>query len=312
MTVLVAVAISSCGAAPSHPNTATKAKAPVITPRRAANVVTALQNKRVAAFSSEDRTALQSIDANPELSIDQEAIAEAKAGNGTLSDAAYSSAEAIVPKQTAYPAWFMAIVRDTGGNRALDLFTRSSASTPWLMAAETGLQVETIPWQRAKGGWAVAVQPETDPSQTLADYWNQATQGRNVSGSGVAPGASTSTIASEITQAISSNATHGWAQVAGFAASGPLPETVKLNNGTNLSLAWVTEVLKTRAAYGGCFPQPGSGGFRWDAAVPDGNYVELDITHTYLEGMEEPVRGDLQALTLEEATTAVAGTSCTG
>ena len=120
----------------------------------------------------------------------------------------------------------------------------------------------------------------------------------------------TSDIVSQIQSDIASNKGRGWAQAAGFAAGGSLPEAVELTNGGSLSFAWVIELLQTRDAYPYCFTQPAGNGSKWDPLVPNGNYLEVDLTYTYLEGMVTPPKGDLRAVSFATGTTGASGKAC--
>ena len=268
-----------------------------------------LQEERVTALTTENSAALAGIETEPQLTFDQDGIQQTKDQGNGLTASRFNSVTAVVPKQASYPAWFMAIGQSTDGPAALDLLTRSSSAKPWQLAVQTALQGGgEVKWKRAPGGWALATSPNGGPSGTLSDYWTSSISGG--SGSGVAPGSMTSDVASQIKSKVSTNDGYGWAQVPTFTAGGSLPGAVELKDGTSLSFAWVNETLKTRDAYGGCFKQPFKDGSKWDPLVPSGNYLEVDLTYTYLEGMAIPPTGDIQALSYATGTTGVNVTQC--
>ena len=58
------------------------------------------------------------------LTFDQQGIEGIKDQGSSLTATSYDSVTTLVPKQTAYPAWFMAMAQISGANGALDLFVR--------------------------------------------------------------------------------------------------------------------------------------------------------------------------------------------
>lgn len=272
----------------------------------------ALDAQRVKAFEGQDLSALSTLEIDPELSIDQNGLQQAKDVGAPVTTYPYASVTAIVPKQTAFPAWFLAVAKNTQGDTALDLLTRQSSTTTWRLAVETRVEAGPIEWKKTSDGWAIPADLNVDPSETLSAYWSAAVSGGDAAGAGVAPGTMTSDIASGLNSAVNSNESDGWAVGLAFAPGGVLSEAVRLDGGGILGIAWVTEELKTRPQYAPCFRQPETNGSKWDPQVPNGNYEELTLTYSYLEGMAEPATGNLTALSYAEGTTGVNGTPCPG
>ena len=285
----------------------------MITFKQAGAVVMALSHRRVQAMAAQDASALASSETDPQLSIDHSALQQARDLGTPVTSDAYSSVQPLVPEQTKFPAWFVALVMTARGDTELDLVTRPSAAAPWRLAIETRLE-GTIRWNESlQGRWVKAGDLNVDPSRTLAAYWNGATGAQDVSGAGVAPGPMTSGTASDVSREISSNEGNGWNVAAAFTPGTVFPEAIKVSGGGVLGFADVTESLKASPRFIPCFLQPGSNGSRWDPQVPNGNYQELDLTYTYLEGMIQlPAGDDLKAISFAEATTGVVGTPCTG
>lgn len=309
LAVVMMVMASACGGSGAGGGGRKVAK-PVVTPKQAVAVVKTLDGQRVKAIDAGDGAALSGIETEPQLTYDQDGIQTIKDQGNTAEYPSDVSVTPLVPKQTAYPAWFMAIVHVSNGQTALDLFTRESRGKRWQVTAVTRLYGAPVQWKQVSGGWAVSAGLNVDPSRTLSDYWNAAVSGTSTAGAGVAPGTMTSDIASQIESKISDNKSRGWTQTAGFAAGGTLPEAVELTNGASLSFAWVIEELKTWNAYPYCFPQPASNGSKWDPLVPNGSYREIDLTYTYMEGMVTPSSGTIEAVSYATGTTGVNATPC--
>lgn len=312
MVALVLVStVSACGAAGAG-GRGTKAARPVITVRQAGAVVMALDHRRVQAMAKQDAGALASSETDPQLSVDQSDLQQARILGAPATGEAYVSVRPLVPKRTAFPAWFAAVGKTARGDTELDLVTRHSAAAPWQLAVETRLE-GTVRWDESlQGSWVDAGDLHVDPSRTLAAYWNAATGARDGSGPKVAPGNMTSDVASEITREKASNEGNGWTVAAAFAPAGDFPEAIKVSGGGVLGFAGVTERLQAKPRNIPCFLQPGSNDSRWDPLVPNGNYQELDLTYTYLEGMVRLSTGALKAVSFSEATTGVDGTACPG
>lgn len=309
VVIVVIATASSCGGGGARSQKVAK---PVITPKQAASVVMKLDRENVKAIEGLDQNALPSIDADPQKTIDENSIQTVKALNTTVTAYPYVSVTPLVPKQTAFPAWFLAVTKDAQAYTGLGLYTRKSLRSGWKLALVTQLKSGPIQWKKASGGWAVSANLNVNLSQTLADYWGAATSGGDAQAAGVAPGSMTSDIASGLNSDDASNERDGWAVGLAFSAGGTLPEAIKLVDGGALGFAWVTELLKTRPSIAPCFPQPETNGSKWDPQVPNGNYQELALTYTYLEGMVEPPTGDLSAASYQESTTGVSGTACPG
>lgn len=274
----------------------------------------AVEQRRIIELGRLYAPGLSSVEEGPQLAIDKVAIKDAIQGAPGIaqpvSAAAYVSVEALVVKQTTYPAWFMALARDTQGHTYLDLVTRESKSSAWHLQATTEVAGGVPTWVRAPGGWAVNGTLGADISGQLAGYWQAATSGAAPTPS-VASGSVTSELTPQFASAVSALADEGWTTVLSFTSGGLLPGAVRLTDGSTLGFAWVKETVKSTPVptFASSYDSPTEicGVYPEE---PVENFQEVDSTDFYVEGMSESVPRGLSGISLVQGPTGETRVPC--
>ncbi|MFZ0217688.1 MAG: hypothetical protein WAM30_17300 [Candidatus Dormiibacterota bacterium] len=283
----------------------------VITPKQALQVYRKLYAQRSAAIVARNLGALQTVATSSALLSTQGFVNLLLARGTTATVPALTSPSVLVPRQTEYPAWFIALGKEStssGPAWGLDEVSRAGTSEPWKFSAITGFEGQPPPVAMASAGYAAVGSLRRDPSTDLAAFFQAFAHGQATTG--VANSGAASDIATNARETIVNYGNKGWAIDDQYSEGGSIPDSVRLRDGSSLGLAWVAETLYVATASGACFQQPQSNGARWDGRVPDGNYKTLEITYVIVAPVMEPKSGDDQVLGSNVSTTNVASQNC--
>jgi hypothetical protein len=189
---LVAAAVSVtllAGFAPSTGRTRSDASRVVVTPAQAKAAVMAWSQLIDTAAPSFDVNILSQVEAPPLLALDTPVFQDAKArGAPAPPVTTIANVTVYVPKQTSYPAQFLAHIEGSLGFNALYLFVKTSKHDPWKAVYQTNLlanatlpdvaldrhgYASTIPEKQAKQ--QLKIDPAT-LSRAYSDFLNQSAQ----------------------------------------------------------------------------------------------------------------------------------------
>lgn len=280
---------------------------PVVTPKTAEQIVRAAWDVHNLAVTHVDTTLMANLDTGLALEVD---LGRCSCGDRLPLGRALGVAVS-VPRQTTYPAQFLAEVattHDVDPFVAFVVFSRSDPGSPWKLAFLGGMVVDnasvTPPATDADGYLRTEpAAPKVDPAAVhaqLADYWRTAKRTQAVPPPGVfRPGVWTTDFAKTLSEhgqgQIGSNGLIGWYAY----QADPAPDhrfVFAEGQGWRIVCSAV-RVQKTFTGSG-----PGDGPFQdpnrqnWGASVPPGVHTAITTTQVSVPCIEIPPAGSAEGV----------------
>jgi hypothetical protein len=253
----------------------------VVTPLQAAAIVDTLWNARAAAFTTHDAAYMAEFETGPALESDEVTCGcTYRAVRGPM-----LAESVLVPRQTAYPAVFLAEVRtllDNSPYLQYLIVERESATTPWMIVSDPGDPTRLVldePTTDADG-FDTSTPPAAGRAlrfpRELAAYWQTWTDtGHAPTDSPFAPGPYTTAAGKRLAKApqgalVRSNGLNGWYRNrAGTAAWSFGTDTGSITCGVVRSqTAWTSAT--------GVYQDPGAS--NWGPSVESGAYRLMATT----------------------------------
>jgi len=293
---LIAAAVSVtllAGFAPSAGRTRSEASHVVVTPAQAKAAVTAWSQRIDTALPSFDVNILSQVEAPPLLALDTPVFQDAKArGAPAPPVTTISNVIVYVPKQTSYPAQFLAHIEGSLGFNAMYLFVKTSKHDPWKAIYQTNLLANatlpdvaldrhgyatTIPERQAKR--QLKIDPAT-LSRAYSDFLNQSAQANAPASSAIF----SPDIAQQLLSALANSPIPPGQHVFTYAAADYPTYSYRTRDGGAFSLVAVSSDIRATASGGAAitFSQPLFG------LGPGQRYQSTDIHGMFLVGLSVP------------------------
>jgi len=293
---LIAAAVSVtllAGFAPSAGRTRSEAWHVVVTPAQAKAAVTAWSQLVDTAAPTLDVNILSQVEAPPLLALDTPVFQDAKArGMPAPPVTTIANVTVYVPKQTFYPAQFLAHIEGSLGFNALYLFVKASKHAPWKAVYQATLPANAPPPDLAldRRGYANTIPEQRAKKQLKLD---PATLGRaysdflNASAPVGAPASSTTfspDVAQSLLSALTTSQIAGAQRVVNYAPVDYPAYSYRTSDGGAFSLFAVSIDMQTTANGGGAitYSQP------LFALAPGQRYQSTDIKAVDLVGLNVP------------------------
>ena len=281
---------------------------PLITPAQAGRVLAAMWPLRERAITAGDLDGVRSLESG---SAEWGDLIRVRSDHRLRSrPAGYTSTALFVPRQTRYPARFLAVVATTEEDGAplaeAMVFVRASVRAPWTVDLDTAWTTGASAWsmptpQVDARGYDVAPPRTLDraahraPAQ-LAAYWQQAKQGRIPPAGPFAPGPWTTDRATTLAQhpngTLQANGLPGVTQVSVDPA--PLPSFLQVD-GTEITCGVVwTVAVNTRSARG--WPYQDRDRSNWGQELAPGLYREVRSHYQWQTCFFVPAAGPIRVL----------------
>jgi hypothetical protein len=293
---LVAAAVSVtllAGFAPSAGRTRSDASHVLVTPAQSKAAVTAWSQRLDTAVSTFDVNILSQVEAPPLLALDTPVFQEAKARGApappvtTLTNVTVS-----VPKQTSYPAQFLAHIQGSLGFDALYLFVKASKHDSWKAVYQANLLANaTLPDVALdRHGYASTIsekqakqQLKIDPAtlgRAYSDFLNQSAQANAPTSSAIF----SPDIAQQLLSTLANGPIPPGQHVFTYAAADYPTYSYRTRGGGAFSLVAVNVDIQANASGGATitYPQPLFG------LDPGQRYRSTDMKGMFLVGVNVP------------------------